>query len=149
MDVMSSGSGESNRIISPVRGWTKPSGALAYFRSSVASVVEEGMPDVVHVNPDLVGPSRLQAALYHCDIAESFEDLVVGDGMLSPFVIFRVDLEAEAVVGITPYGTVDSTLIFLDVPPNNSDVKPLDAMFEKLFRQIQLGFVILCHHQQA
>ena len=63
--------------------------AFADFRPAIALVVEQGMAYVAHVDPDLVGPSGLQATFHHCDITESFEDLVMGYSVFRPLVIFR------------------------------------------------------------
>lgn len=57
--------------------------------ASVAFVIEERMPHVLHVHADLVGASSLELALYQRHVQEVFEGVVVCDGMLSLVTIWK------------------------------------------------------------
>src|SRR5580692_4190000 len=58
----------------------------------ISVVVEQGMTDMLHMHPDLVGPARLQHTLYQGGIAESLQYAIVGDGFFA-IVSFRVGVE--------------------------------------------------------
>ena len=49
--------------------------------STIAVIVEQRMPYIVHMNPYLVGTAGLKLAFYKSDITESFEDAIVCDGV--------------------------------------------------------------------
>ena len=55
----------------------------------------------------------------------------MGYGMFGSLVIFRIDLEAQPVVGIPSDGGVYRTFILSDIAPYDSDIEPFYAMLEK------------------
>src|SRR5690348_11339043 len=80
--------------------------------AAIGFVVEEGMTDMLHVHPDLVGTAGFEDALYEGDIAEAFQDLIVGDGFLAMFP-FGIGVEELAETLVTAYMGHDRSGLFL------------------------------------
>ena len=100
-------------------------GPFPDFRSSVALVIEQRVPDMAHMDPDLVGPASLEAAFYDCNESEPLDDLVVGD---CNFALFRVviNAEPEPVVRVPADSCRDCALILLNIAPDHCYVQPVD-----------------------
>ena len=58
-------------------------GALEYLVASVALVIEERVPEVLHVYAYLVRATRLEDTLHEGDIADALQHLIVRHGMLA------------------------------------------------------------------
>lgn len=67
-------------------------GAFYDLISAIGIVIEEGVADMLHMDPDLVRPACLQYALHQRDISKSFQHFIVGDGLFSMFS-FRIGVE--------------------------------------------------------
>ena len=122
--------------------------ALEHPVAAVAVVVEQRVADIIHVDADLMGASRLQVALHQGGVAESLQHAVVGDGGLALRAVFK-HLEAHPVVGVAADIALDGTGVVCYIAPNQRPVGALDGMFEKLSGKLQLRYLILGHHQQS
>ena len=122
--------------------------ALAYLRTIITLIIEKRMAYIVEMHTNLMSPSCLEPALHHCDITESFQNTVVSHGMLA-VITLRKDLEAHPVIGVTTYITNDSTLIFLDITPDNSHITAFYRMDEELFGKIQLRLIVLGNNEKT
>ena len=122
--------------------------ALADFGAAVTFVVKERMPERRHMHADLVRTSRLQPAFDDRNKAEPFQDFIMRTGVF-PFLRVVIYTVAQAVVGVAANGTFHSPLLFFDITPDDSDVLPLDGMFEELFGQALLHLDRLRHQQEA
>src|ERR1700748_3425364 len=72
------------------------------FINSVSVIIEQGVTDMLHVHPDLVGPTRLQDALDQGDIAKSFQDFIVGNGFFS-VISFGIGVKQLAKAQVSAY----------------------------------------------
>ena len=122
--------------------------SLADLRTAVAGIIEERMTDMVHMHPDLMSPAGLQAAFHHSHIAIAFKHTVMRDCMLA-FVPFGINLEAETVIRVAADIACNGPLVLLDIAPDHCDILSLDSMAEELPCQIELGIIILRHHQKS
>ena len=95
-----------------------------------------------------MSPARLQAAFHHSHIAIAFKHTVMRDCMLA-LVPIRIYLEAETVIRVAAYIAGDGPLVLLDIAPDHCDILSLDSMAEELPCQIELGIIILRHHQKS
>ena len=116
--------------------------------TSIAFVVEKRMPYVVHVYANLVSPSRLEPAFYHCHISEPFNDTIVGDSMFS-YLPFREYLETQPVVRVTRYVSGNGPFVFRYIAPYYSHILAFYGMVEKLFCKVKLRKVVLGYHKQT
>ena len=49
--------------------------------SSITHIAKEGVPDMFHMDPYLVGPACFQPALHKSNVAKTFHNPVMGHGM--------------------------------------------------------------------
>ncbi len=124
-------------------------GSFPDFRAAVPFIVEDGMPDAAHVNPDLVRPTGFEFAFDDGDVSVAFEHLVMGHRMLSDFGIVREHFELQAVGRISADVSIDRSFRFFQIPPHHGHVAPFDGMFEKLLGQFDLRLLVFRHHQQT
>jgi hypothetical protein len=103
-------------------------------RTSVSLVIEQRMADVFHMNPDLVRAPGLEFTRDEGYVVESLDHLVMGDGMAPLFRIFTNTLN-QPVPGISPDTGLDGSFVVSHIAPDQSQVAPVDGMFEKLSRQ--------------
>lgn len=115
---------------------------LPDFRAVIARVVEQRVPDMVEVDPYLMGAPCLQAAFHHSDITEPFQHSVVGHGVF-PAVSLGEHLEPHPVVGIPAYIAGDGALVLLEVAPDDCDIDPVYGVDEELPGKLELGFLVL------
>lgn len=123
-------------------------GSLHDLIAAVGIVVEQRMPDMLHVNADLVGAARFQDALYQGDISETFQYFIVGNGFFS-VLAFGVGIEQFAKALMSPYMGHDRTGIFREVAPNKGHVLPADGMVEELLGEAADGPFSFCEHHEA
>ena len=97
-------------------------------------VTHQGETPAGELHPNLVGSTCFQFAFHYGDIAQSFDDAVVGDSVFTRTSV-REYFEALAVVGVAAYVTDNGAAIFFDIPPNNSNVFAVDRVVEELFCQ--------------
>ena len=100
------------------------------------------------MNPDLVGPSRLQLAFQESHEAETLKYPVMGDCSLTPVLLLK-DPELHPVIWVPADISLDRSFIFLDITPNNGHITAFDAVVEELGGQIQLTGLILGDCKQA
>jgi hypothetical protein len=124
-------------------------GSLYDLIAAVGVVVKQRMPDMLHMNADLVGAARFQDALYQGNITETFQYFIVGNGFFS-VLAFGVGIEQFAKALVSAYVGHDRTGIFREVAPNKGHVLPADGMVEELFSEAADGpFSFGEHHEAA
>jgi len=72
-------------------------GSLYDLIAAVGVVVKQRMPDMLHMNADLVGAARFQDALYQGNITETFQYFIVGNGFFS-VLAFGVGIAVGAAI---------------------------------------------------
>ena len=95
------------------------------------------MPDVIHVDADLVGAAGLEVALYEGGVAEPLQHAVVGDGSLALRTVFEY-LEPHPVVGVAADVALNCAGVVRHIAPNQRPIGALDGVLEELLGQIQL-----------
>lgn len=60
---------------------------VGIFAGAVDFIAQKGMPKAGHMYTDLVGAACLKTALYIGGVPETFQNLIMGDGILAVFVV--------------------------------------------------------------
>ena len=115
---------------------------VGIFAGAVDFIAQKGMPKAGHMYTDLVGAACLKTALYIGGVPETFQNLIMGDGILAVFV---VDGHFLAVNRVTADWPLYGSLILLQIAGNNSPVSALDGMVLQLLGQIPVCGVIFAH----
>ncbi len=108
-------------------------------------VSQQGMSDVCHMDPDLVGPAGLQAAFHIGVTAETLQDPDMGHG---PFAV-RADRHLFSVFGIPADGPVNDQLVFFQASVDNGVILPDNGMVLELGRDAVMGSVIFADNDRA
>ena len=116
---------------------------------AIHRVARHRMVDGSHVNADLVGTARFQAALQHRELAQPFQHLVAGIGVLCVGLTGRIDRHLLAVGLAAAQVALHKTLILGKAAIDDGIVGPLHAVHCHLLGKADVGCIILCHHQQA
>ena len=98
------------------------------------------------MDPDLVGPARLQAALQVGIAGEPLQDRPVGHGWPPGQVVHCHPLPVRPVPGD---GQVDGPAVGLEAPDDHRLILPVEGVVPELIRQGQVGRVIFRRDQQA
>ncbi len=112
-------------------------GALSYLRSAVPFVIEQRMPDIIHMYADLVRPSGFKTAFHHGYIAESFNYAVMRHCVLA-LVPVRIYFESEPVVRVPADIAGNGSLVLFQIAPDDCNVFPFNGMPEKLACKVKL-----------
>src|SRR5450755_3694077 len=64
-------------------------GSFYNFITSISFIIEYGVPDIFHVNTDLVRAAGFQYAFNQCYISKSFEHFIMRNGFLSMMPIWE------------------------------------------------------------
>ena len=123
-------------------------GALPQLRLFVAvdQIAQNGVADVGHVDPDLVGPSRLQTAadmgvapvaLHHFPVGHGFFGVAGGDGHLLP------------VGGVPADGGVDGAGVLPEGAADDGFVGPRHGVVLELGGQHGVGQIVFGDSQQS
>lgn len=116
--------------------------------SAVPFVVEERMADVFHVYADLVGTSGFQYAFHQCDVAQSFQNLIVCYGM---FALCRVgqNRHLHPVLRVSSDVAGDGSFVFVDDSPYQRVVFTFGGLVVELQAQAGFGVGCLGYDQQS
>ena len=113
---------------------------------AVHRVPQDGVAQVGQVDPDLVGPAGLQAALQMGVAGEALQHRPVGDGPLARHVVHRHALP----VGLVPGdGQVHGACVLLEAPHRHRLILPVEGVVLELVGQGQVGRVVLGGDEQA
>ena len=125
----------------PVSGKNRP---FDNTISPIGVIAKKRVPDVLHMHPDLMGPSCFETAFDEGDVSQALHHLEMGDCLLSmlPFWI-SIHLLPEALV--PSYMGHDSAVVFLEISPYQGKISPPDSMVEKLPGQVIHGLFRLAH----
>lgn len=110
-----------------------------YLVSPVSFVVEERMAESLHMDPYLVGSSRLEAASDNGDVAEILNRLIVCYRMFAVRVVGREDTHLEAVLGVASDIPLYSTVRRVGLPPDNGHILAARSLVEELATEVGLG----------
>ena len=114
----------------------------------IGGIAEEGVPDVFHVGTDLVRAACLEDALDEGDVAETLEDMPVGDSMFAAVGVGG-DMH-DAAVGRVPLEVADNgAVVFVEIAPDEGLVFALDGVVEKLFGQDDLRLLGLGYEEES
>ena len=114
---------------------------------AVHRVARHRVVDGSHVNADLVGTARFQAALQHRELAQPFQHLVAGIGVLCVGLTGRIDRHLLAVGLAAAQVALHKALILGKAAIDDGIVGPLHAVHCHLLGKADVGCIVLCHHQ--
>ena len=120
-------------------------GDQAVSLRAVEKVPGEGVADVGHVHPDLVGAASVQLQLHQGPAPAGAEHPVAGDGRLSR----RIHPTGDEGAGRPAQGGVDHPLRRLGHPVAHRQVHPAEVRRVELALEPLLGVGVLGHHHQA
>ena len=123
-------------------------GAFDDLVATIGIVVKEGVADMLHMDPDLVGASGFENALYQGHIAETFQYFIVGDRFL-PVLSLGIGIEQFPEALVPAYVCHDGAGVFCKVSPCQGDILAADSMVEELFCEAADGFLGLCEDHQS
>ena len=84
------------------------------YVATVSRIPEQGVTDVLHVDPNLVGPAGFQFAFHERHRTQALQHAVMGDGVLSFIAVGKHLLHADANFTQFRYGVL-LCLEFADV----------------------------------
>lgn len=117
---------------------------MGHLEGPYTSSPQQRMADAGHVNPDLMGSSRLQAALQVSEASEPLQYPVMGDGISTASFIYGHFFPVHR---MSADGSVYRALFFLQVSVDDGPVFPGDGMVFKLLRQKAVGGVRFADHK--
>ena len=123
-------------------------GTLEYAVSAISFVVEKRVPDMLHVDSDLMGATGFELAFDQCDISESFEYTPVCYGMFA-FGAVGVYGHLETVASASADISDNCTLVLVEISPDQSGILPDNGVVEELFCQAGVSEFIFCDHEQS
>ena len=131
------------------------SGTLHNVVAAVGAIVEERMPDVLHVGTYLMRAPCLQHTLHQRHVSEPLQHLPVRHRMLPPLfllghtLLVRIDTHHPPVLRRTAQVAHNGAAVFVKIAPHKGVVFSLDCMFKELLGQKRLCLLVLGHQQQA
>ena len=102
-----------------------------YPVSAIHIVVEKGMPPVLHVHPDLMGPSGLQPAFHKANIFEVFQHSIMGNGIFPVFAI-REYVHQFSEPGVSSNIALNGAFHLIKISPYKGHVPSFYGMFKEL-----------------
>src|SRR5690348_12877662 len=97
---------------------------------SVCLVAEQGVPCMLHMHPDLVGPSCFQPAFDEGHIMKPFQDRIMGHSLLA-MVALRIGGHFFPVSLVTAYMSFNRSLVLFKISPHQRQIATFHGMFEK------------------
>ncbi len=88
------------------------------------------MSQMFHMHPYLVGSSGLQLTGYQTNIAQTFQNLIVGNRFLA-LVPIRKNGHLQPVFGVARQMPFNSALIFGNIAPNQRNILAFTGFFQK------------------
>jgi len=122
--------------------------ALEYLAASVALIVEERVPEVLHVDTYLMRTPCLEDTLHEGDVAYALQNAVVGDGVLAYRGVSE-DGHLQAIVRVAGYLATYGASVVLQGAPHEGVVVALGGLVEELHAERGLGVGGLGHHEQS
>src|SRR5574344_74751 len=120
--------------------------SLQYFMSAISLIVEEHMSYMFHVYSYLVCPPCFENALDECDIADSFQNLIVCYGVFPDGWIAEYS-HLHPVFRVPGNVTLYPSFVFLNDAPYQCIVFTLGGFVEELDSQTGLCIGSLGHDQ--
>ena len=119
-----------------------------FVAAGVGFVGEDGVADVGEVDADLVGAAGLGLAADESEAAESFEDLVEGDGFLAAFRD-GADGHFFAVGGVEADAAFDVVGVSLGSAGDEGEVFLVDGALFELEGEVAVGLVVFGDQEEA
>ncbi len=110
------------------------SGTFQDFFTSITLVVEQRMPGIPEMRPDLVSTACFELAFYQRHITKTLHHTIMGNGMLT-LLPFRKNKHLQPVLRITGNMSGNGSLIFRHISPNQRHIFSVDGVIKKLFAQ--------------
>ena len=115
--------------------------------ASIALIIKEDMPDVLHVHTDLVGTARFENTFHKRHITQTFQYPIMSNGILA--LVIGKNGHLHTVFRITAHVTDNCTFVLFYISPDEGAVTAFGSLIEKLKTEIGLGVRRLGNHQQA
>ena len=123
-------------------------GAAQYLVAAVAYIVEQRMPDMLHVYANLMGAPRLKHAFHHGNIAKRLNYRIMRYGVFARGVTVGQNCHLQAVLGVTPDVPLDAPFAWFGDAPYHSHIFAFGGLVEELTPEMRLGVGCLGHNQQ-
>ena len=122
--------------------------AAQHAVAAIALVVEQGVPDILHVHPDLVRAASFELALHECYMGKVFNGMVVCYSMFAQVTVGK-DAHEQAVAQAAPNVALNGTVHLLHLAPHECHILALGGLVEELQSERGLGTRCLGHHEQS
>src|SRR5687768_6966800 len=99
--------------------------------STIEIVIEKRMPNMLHVNPDLVGATGFEHAFNQRYIIESLDHFVMCNGILT-MIAFGISFKQFAKAKMSSYMRDDGSAVLVHVAPGKGDIFSFHRMIEEL-----------------
>ena len=116
---------------------------------TIDRVSRHRMMDGCHVYPDLVGTAGFQAAFQQGELAQPFQHLVAGVGILGVRLTGRINGHLLAVSLAAAQAAFHKSLVLRKAAVDDGVIGTLHAVYGHLSAQPDVRCIVLCHHQQA
>ena len=116
---------------------------------AIHRVARHGMLNGRHVDTDLMGAARLEAAFQQGEAAEALQHLIAGVGILGVGLAGRVDRHLLAVGLGAAQICLHEALVLRKTAVDDGLIGAFHAVDRHLLGQADVGGVIFRHHQQA
>ena len=116
--------------------------------STITLIVEQRMPDIFHMDTYLMRTPGFEAAFHQCDIAQTFQNGIVGDRRLA-LISFGENRHLHAVTRITADIAFDPSFVVAYDTPYERPVFTFGRFVEKLQTEVCFSFRLFSDNQQA
>src|SRR5690554_168016 len=105
----------------------------------VSLVIKQGMADMLHMHPYLMGAPCFELALYEGYIAKAFQHFIMGDRRFPLFTVHEYSHE-HAIFRVSPNICFNGAFLLCYIAPHQCRVKTFGLFSEKLACQVCFGF---------
>lgn len=123
-------------------------GPFQNFITSIFPVVEQSVPNMLHVHPNLVGSAGFQDTFHQGNIVEPLQYFIVGDGVFAGFSI-GIGIKHFTEIPVPGYMCINCSLVFLHIAPDQRHIFSFYRVAEELFGQMGCGFPRFGNHNQT
>ncbi len=122
--------------------------ALQDLIAPVIGIIEQRMPDMLHMNADLMRPAGFEPAFDQRNVPQLFQRPVVSD---SPFPLGAIGINIHdlPVFRIPRDRGIYGPFALLRDTPDQGLVNPVTGLVEELFSEMAFGLLRFGDHQQA
>ena len=113
---------------------------------AVDHIPQDGVSLIGHMDANLMGPARLQAAPDMGIPPVPCDDLIMGHGMAA---VFLRHSHLFPVRGVAANGRVNGAAVIFHTAADNGLIRPGQGVVRQLGRQFLMGEIVFRHNQQT